>query len=390
MPERRTDLDWLRIGAFGLLILFHVGMVFGPDEWEVKSAHTFAWVGMALEWSAPWRLMLLFMISGAAVSFMCRRLSPSELFRSRSAFLLPPLLFAVLLISPPQLYIQAIEQFGYRAGFQHFLASYFHFGPPVCDVGRCLPMPGWEHLWFVAYLWIYTSLLCAILALVPRDRLRAAGRLLARGPLLLVLPAFYLATVRMGLEHFFPETHGLTDDWYLHVVFFSAIVAGFVLLPDETMMKRFERLRWIALAVGLVVYPLRVAYTWHYHGGLPIPLGLKVVMAFDYGFDQWSWVIVAIGFASRHLRQRDGAARRYLTEAIFPYYIVHQPVIIFAAHELGGWSLAAGVEALLLVGLCAAGCALVFEVVRRVDWLRPWFGIRPLNRTAAAGIHRLA
>jgi len=376
MPERRTDLDWLRIGAFAILIFFHVGAFYAPIDWEVKSTRIVPWVEVALEWSAPWRLVLLFMISGAATAFMCRRLAPRELFTARSAFLLPPLLLAILVVSPPQLYVKAVEQFGYEDGFGRFLLRYFDLGPAVCADGRCLTMPSWEHLWFVAYLWIYTSLLALGLALLGRMPRLAIDHRFVRAGGLLVVPAIYLTLMRVGLAHFFPETHGLVDDWYLHAVFFSAFLFGFIVLPDEPTMKTFEALRWLALGVGLVAYALRSTYAWHYRDGSPIPIELKVVMAFAYGFDQWSWIVAAIGFASRHLRNRDGAVRRYLTEAIFPYYIIHQLVIVVAAHELAPLALPLEIEALLLVVACVIGCAVTFELVRRVRWLRPWFGLR--------------
>jgi len=35
-PPRRLDLDLLRIGAFGLLILYHVGLMFSP--WDFTTA----------------------------------------------------------------------------------------------------------------------------------------------------------------------------------------------------------------------------------------------------------------------------------------------------------------------------------------------------------------
>ena len=34
---RRYDLDWLRIAAFGLLIGYHVGMLYVPWDFHVKS-----------------------------------------------------------------------------------------------------------------------------------------------------------------------------------------------------------------------------------------------------------------------------------------------------------------------------------------------------------------
>src|SRR4029077_15497829 len=40
--DRRVDLDWVRIGAFGLLILYHVGMFYVPWSWHIKSVHSIA------------------------------------------------------------------------------------------------------------------------------------------------------------------------------------------------------------------------------------------------------------------------------------------------------------------------------------------------------------
>ena len=39
LGERRFDLDWVRIGAFMLLILYHVGMYYVSWDWHVKSPH---------------------------------------------------------------------------------------------------------------------------------------------------------------------------------------------------------------------------------------------------------------------------------------------------------------------------------------------------------------
>ena len=46
-PDRLYYIDWLRIGAFALLVLYHVGMVYVPWGWHVKHDPTYA----ALE---PW------------------------------------------------------------------------------------------------------------------------------------------------------------------------------------------------------------------------------------------------------------------------------------------------------------------------------------------------
>jgi glucan biosynthesis protein C len=374
--ERRTDLDWLRIAAFGMLILFHVGMFYAPADWELKSTRLQPWLTVVLEWSAPWRLLLLFAVSGAATAFMLRRLDPVRLLRARSAYLLRPLLFAALVVVPPQVYFEVVAQYGFTGSFWSFLAYYYTGG--FCHEGHCHLMPHWEHMWFVAYLWIYTALLAVLLALwkgLP-DRLdRLAHRLLA-GPNLLVVPALALGLAHGSLGHFFPETHALTDDWYLHATFFAVFVFGFTCLGNREIMRGLEGLRWVALALAIVAYASRSGYAWHYRDGSLIPLALKLPMSFVYGLDQWAWFVAAFGFAHRWLVGRDGPLRRYLTEAVFPYYIVHQTALVVIAYEVARLRLPLALEAAAIVVGCVLSCALTFELVRRVHWLRPWFGLK--------------
>ena len=80
-------------------------------------------------------------------------------------------------------------------------------------------------------------------------------------------------------------------------------------------------------------------------------------------------------FARRWLTA-DSAVRRYLTDAIFPYYIVHQTAIIMIAHQLHGWDLPAWLEASIVISGTLAACVLTYEIVRRITILRPLFGLR--------------
>lgn len=34
--ERRHDLDWVRVCAFGLLVLYHVGMYYVSWDWHIR------------------------------------------------------------------------------------------------------------------------------------------------------------------------------------------------------------------------------------------------------------------------------------------------------------------------------------------------------------------
>src|SRR6266699_315859 len=98
---RRIDLDWVRIGAFGLLIFYHVGMLYVSWGFHIKSVHRITALEPLMLVLNPWRLALLFLVSGAATRFMLQKYRIGPLVRSRSARLLIPLIFGMFVIVPP-------------------------------------------------------------------------------------------------------------------------------------------------------------------------------------------------------------------------------------------------------------------------------------------------
>jgi len=162
MP-RRFDLDWVRFLAFALLVPYHVGMYYVSWDWHVKSPTPVAAIEPLMILSAPWRLSLLFLVSGVATGYLSDKL-PVGFLRQRSWRLLLPLLFGMYVVVPPQAYLELVEKVpgGYHAGYLDFLSGYMHGGDLYCMApGDCVDGPTWNHLWFVAYLWVYTVLLWA-------------------------------------------------------------------------------------------------------------------------------------------------------------------------------------------------------------------------------------
>lgn len=113
-PARRYDLDWIRVGAFMLLILYHVGMFYVPWDWHVKSTDQIEVLEPVMMLTNPWRLTLLFLISGCATRFLAdsilaRGRGALALAGSRALRLLPPILFGMFVIVPPQSYYEVFE-----------------------------------------------------------------------------------------------------------------------------------------------------------------------------------------------------------------------------------------------------------------------------------------
>jgi glucan biosynthesis protein C len=385
--ERRPCVDWLRIGAFALLVLYHVGMVYVPWDFHVKHQPTYAALEPLLRLTNPWRMSLLFVVSGLATGLMCGH--PS-LARERSKRLLRPLLFGMALIVPAQAWLQVRDQFGYGGAFLQFLHLYFGAYGGLCHGRQCLVLPTWNHPWFLPYLWCYTMLLLLALHLLPAPRLQHVADALARltGWRLLVLPLLLLASLRALLFPHFGETHALLDDWAAHAAYLPLFGFGVLLARRRMLLLRLQDLSWPALAVGLAGWAALVLYPGAVPDWPTVPDGLRLPMCVAFATTQSCGVVAAFGFARRHL-DFDHRWRAPLTEAVFPLYLVHQTIIIVAAVALRPLALPAGAEAALSVALSFAGGLVAWPLARHIVWLRPWMGLSvrppaPALRRAAA------
>ena len=86
-------------------------------------------------------------------------------------------------------------------------------------------------------------------------------------------------------------------------------------------------------------------------------------------------MVAVLGFASG-IAFRDSDSRKYFTDAIFPFYIVHYAAIIVIAVQLRTLALPVALEAVLLISGTVLACVTTYAMVRRVQWLRPLFGLR--------------
>ena len=400
LGQRRYDLDWVRIGAFMLLILYHVGMYYVTWDWHVKSPHASATIEPLMMLSSPWRLSLLFLVSGVATSFLLARQGSHGFLRLRSTRLLIPLVFGMLVIVPPQSYLQVIEKLGYAGSFAEFYRLYITGFHGFCSGGDCLILPTWNHLWFVAYLWVYTVVLYIAVRLAPPviPWLRRLAERRLSGVGILLWPLAYLCAIRVGLGERFPSNHALIGDWYNHALYFGVFLLGFALAGARGAWRAMERARWITLGLAVLGWAYLTAYIGAYSDdAVTPPLAARLFALLSYGAEQWLTIAAIVGFAHRHLTH-DNAARRYLTSAIFPVYILHQTVIVVVAHALKPSHLYPPIEGILLVLVTAATCFLSYEAIRRVRLLRPLFGLeagatvpeKPKTRRNAVATQRLA
>ena len=391
---RRHDLDWIRVGAFILLILYHVGMFYVPWDWHVKTPHPVEALEPFMLMTNPWRLTLLFLVSGAATRFMADKVSVGKLTTARISRLLPPLIFAMVVIVPPQSYYQIVEYIAAHPGtpltVDNFWIRYVTASGHWCGTdGQCLITPTWNHMWFVAYLFVYTMVLAVMLLVWKKagEHIQKGAEWLLKGVGLFVWPVLFLGMMRATLYAKFGETHALVDDPYVHAVSFSAFLLGFGLAKSELLRDRLTAVRWPALILAVAAWAVWSWMVWTYwrHDGLPQPSPLVGLAGrFVFAIQGWCAIVAILGFGAKHLSAKGGPALRYLTLGVFPFYLVHQTLIVVMAHHLAKLGLPQGLEGAILVVGTFAGCFATYEVVRRIPGVRILFGLKGQPAEAVA------
>lgn len=391
--DRRLDLDWVRVGAFGLLVLYHVGMYYVSWDWHVKSPAAGPAIEPFMFLTSPWRLTLLFLVSGAASAYLFEKRTDGFM-GDRSRRLLLPLLFGMAVIVVPQAYYEVVDKLpgGYRDGYWAFYGRYLTADDTFCSYDDCLVLPTWNHLWFLAYLFVYSAVVWLALRVSSFTLRERAGRWLAGmciGIGVLVAPMVWLMLARLLLVARFGSTHALIDDWYNHAQYFPMFVLGFALARAESFWLALERCRWASLAVAVPTCAFIAWYfTWSGFVESP-PDGLRVAQRLLWAANQWAATAAILGFAYR-LRHFDHPLLRYLTPAVLPVYILHQTIIVVLAHNLQRLRMSPVTEGTMLVALTFALSFLGYEFVRRIRWLRPLFGLRwgaPPSPASRRSIH---
>ena len=372
---RLHHLDWLRVLAFGLLIFYHTGMLYVTWPFHVKSPRLVPGVEWAMVLANPWRLALLFFVSGVASRFLIGKLGPVRFARDRFGRLFPALVFGMLVVVPPQAWFELATRGRFAGGYLEFWTRHYL----VADRSVGTIVPTWNHLWFLVYLLFYCLVLAALAA-----GWRGRRTLECPTPALLVAPGLWLATANVLANEWRPDTHAFIDDWAGHLRWIGLFVAGLLAARSdrfwEAVRTRRRALAGAALALALAFVGVRAAL----HAGWAGDRWDGPVYALSSAAFGWTAILALLGLASEHLN-RPSPALSYLNVAILPVYMLHQTVLIALGVLLFPLRLPLALEGGLVVAGTFAACLLLYELaIRRVAVLRFCFGLKRRDAALAA------
>lgn len=350
--NRRYDIDWLRVIAIGLLLIYHVAIGFQPwgimigfitngDPWPSL------WMPMML--LNIWRIPFLFFVSGMGVYFSMQHRNWKALIQERSLRILLPYIFGMICIVPLSVLI---------------LQQYYHW-----ELGYAVNA---GHLWFLGNIVVYVVLLSPLFYYLQKNQngifVTGLKKILSTPLGLIPVVALFVAEVWVIKPNPY-ELYAMT--WHGFVLGFLAFFTGFCfVLCGDSFRNMLLKWRWlfVILAVGLFVVRLFV-------------LGLKTP-GYLLAIESDCWIFSVLAFGNKYLN-RPGKALSYLSQAAYPVYILH---MIFLS--LGSWlifplALSVQLKFVMVLVFTFAGCFGAFEIIRRVRILRPLFGLKMKERSLA-------
>ena len=376
IAQRRYDLDWLRVLGILTVFIYHTGRFFNSEYWHVKNPTTYFAMDVWETILSNWMMPLIFAISGASLFYALGKGGPGKFIKDKVLRLLVPLVAGIFTLDILQLYLE-------RQTHGEFSGSFFQFIPHYFQSGNF----AWfgVHLWYLEMLFIFCLIFLPLFLWLKRGSgqhlLARLGSFLAspRAVYLLALPTILCLNVA-SRETFLGSLGWGGGSILTHATFF---LSGFLIVSHDGLQKSIQRLRWLSLALVLVLL-VTIFILYMVFGEQPFGTPLYALFFSLYGLWAWSWVLAISGFGMLHLNFTTPTLQ-YANEAVLPFYILHQPVLLSVGYFIVQWTIPDALKFFVIAAISFTVIMGLYELlVRRINALRFLFGMKPLSKAPKA------
>ena len=354
--NRRYDIDWLRVIAIGLLLIYHVSI--GFQSWGMmigfitnNQSWDSLWFPMAM--LNVWRIPLLFFVSGMGVYFSIQNRNWKQLLKERTTRIFIPFVFGVFAIVPVSTYL-----FGW----------YYHL-PISYGIN-----PG--HLWFLGNIFMYVIIFLHVFFYMKKNengKIVSWIKKILSNPfgLLLVIAAFIVEALLVNPNPY--ELYAMT--WHGFFLGLLAFFFGFCfMLSGPFFRSMLLKYRWLFLIAAVSLYVYRLMQ----------PLMKVPDIQLSVESDCWIFAVFAFGF--KYLNHSNKALR-YLSQAAYPVYIIHMIFLFLASLIIFPLHIDVRLKFVLVLLATVAGCFIFYEfLIRRINFIRPLFGVKLERIKTVSGV----
>lgn len=290
-----------------------------------------------------WRIPLLFFVSGMGIAFAMRNRNLKQLFLDRTIRILVPFIFGLFLIVPLHVYI-------WQAYYNQDISYSAH---PA-------------HLWFLGFIFLYVFIFGSAFYYLNKNK---DGKLISwlnkifKNPL-----SMLVVSIPFAIESFILNPESFT--------FYSMTLHGFIMgglaffwgfvfvISGTSIWQMLKKWKFAFLLSAISLFTLRVI---KYDLEAPnILMSLESVL----------WIASVFGFAYQYLN-KPSKTLNYLSQAVYPVYIIHMIVQYAASYFLFPLEIPAIIKFILVVTITFSVSFLIYELMlRRIKFIRPLFGMK--------------
>jgi len=375
----RVDyVDWLRVVTTLCVFVFHSARFFDRfSDWHVKNGVTWMGASIIVAFMSMWIMPMFMVLAGAGTYYSLRSRNARQYIGERVLRLLVPFLFGVAVVTAPQRYYELLYREKLSCG--NLVSCY----PSYL---LCLPQRfahfGFYHLWFLALLFIF-SLICLPLFVKGSKSLFSALASRINSPWVLmpvlVLPLAVIDTVAYPGAFWGNRTS--FGGWCL-IAYVSFFLSGYVIFASPGIAEctgKLSRFAGAAIVVGIIaLIPLRgPLLDWKSYFGTASYGAAQLAQAL------LSWGLL-IGFITlgRRVFTFKNRFLAYASEAVLPFYILHQTVIIMVGYYVVRWELHPALKYVIIALVSFTLVMGLYDLlIRRIKVLRFLFGMRGFRKS---------